>query len=37
LLSNLSNKWDELRQVRLSARSGPAQCCQQAHESRGCL
>ena len=30
LLSNQSNKWDELRQVRLSARSGPAQCCLQA-------
>ena len=27
LLSNQSNKWDELRQVRLSAQGGPAQCC----------
>ena len=30
LLSNQSNKWDELRQVRLSARGGLAQCCPQA-------
>jgi hypothetical protein len=29
LLSNQSNKWDELRQVRLSARGGLAQCCLQ--------
>jgi hypothetical protein len=29
LLSNQSNRWDELRQVRLSARSGLAQCCLQ--------
>jgi hypothetical protein len=28
LLSNQSNRWDELRQVRLSAQKcGPAQCC----------
>ena len=29
LLSNQSNKWDELWQVRLSARGGLAQCCLQ--------
>jgi len=27
LLSNRSNRWSRPRQVRLSARSGPAQCC----------
>jgi len=25
-----SNKWDFLRQVRLSAQGRPAQCCQQS-------
>ena len=35
LLSNQSNKWDEPRQVRLSARGGLAQCCTQTHMSRG--
>ena len=31
-----SNMWDELKQVRLSARGGLAQFCTQAHVSRGC-
>ena len=35
LLSNQSNKWDELQQVRLSARGGLAQFCPQALMSRG--
>src|SRR5579872_5849645 len=35
LLSNQSNKWDELQQVRLSARSGLAQFCPQVLMSRG--
>ena len=35
LLSDQSNKWDELQQVRLSARGGLAQFCPQALMSRG--
>ena len=36
LLSNQSNKWDELWQVRLSAHGGLAQCCRRALP-RGCF
>jgi hypothetical protein len=35
LLSNQSNKWDGLQQVRLSARGGLAQFCPQGLMSRG--
>ncbi len=37
LLSNRSNKWDGLRQVRLSAQGGLAQFCRQALMSHGCF